>query len=315
MSLFTPELLQSFDQLRAYFAGTKEVAEIQSLAQHQSLTYYEGIWWMAASEVFAELQARIAPLIKQLIVPLLNKVGASNLAIRCEVVADHLNANVKAICAVAKFGAKYIAPIRDIHQITTSDFYLQSPIPVSSLSDERVAKLAHAKKPMINFYHRYGSCRGIANWFLALYNKTKAHFADPVQHMIALSAQFDGTPCQAALLHSLGVTEPMLLDMPYGKVFVSRNRSHLESELRRLRASCEFGFTLGKCHRINFIKKSDELGFIVDSACGILKLEGADLNTRLSQYIDEWMQKNSPHLFKVRVDYYFYDPEQKYHHV
>ena len=167
MSLFTPELLQSFDQLRAYFAGTKEVAEIQSLAQHQSFTYYEGIWWMAASEVFAELQARIAPLIKQLIVPLLNKVGASNLAIRCEVVADHLNANVKAICAVAKFGAKYIAPIRDIHQITTSDFYLQSPIPVSSLSDERVAKLAHAKKPMINFYHRYGSCRGIANWFLA----------------------------------------------------------------------------------------------------------------------------------------------------
>ncbi|MGC1878473.1 MAG: hypothetical protein WA678_03745 [Rhabdochlamydiaceae bacterium] len=169
----------------------------------------------------------------------------------------------------------------------------QSPVSVT----KRTYSSVHNHE--IRFNYKQGICRGISNWFLYLYLKTKNQFPDPRAHMAALGEQFkNGGGMDPTLLQSIFLRKGKLLDLKIGtqpahSTTVRHPVSSIEHPPHRWKTSSTEMIDQLKTlppgaytvrvpsHRMAFVKIDDRLGFFFNPNEGIIEICGNELGEKL----------------------------------
>lgn len=171
-------------------------------------------------------------------------------------------------------------------------------IPMNRIPDPKVVrKIINERAVELN--HREGICRGMSDWFLYLYLKTKSQFNDPRAHMRALGKQFSkGGGEEATVLQSLFINKGKLLSLNIGfqpthsrrpTSTVMRMNWHSESEANRtqdLQALPAGAYAIRFTnHQMAFIKCSDNLAYYFDPSVGIIEIQGPEIAGRLNTFM------------------------------
>ncbi|MGE0669655.1 MAG: hypothetical protein AB7H48_11060 [Parachlamydiales bacterium] len=217
----------------------------------------------------------------------------------------------------AKTASRYMKIGFDVYSESPTQFFLikktaniandcgiiseASPVPASQIVDPKIrAKTflfsTDPNEGEVRFDHANGICRGMSDWFLYLYFKTKHEFSDPRSHMIALGRQFSkGGGVEPVLLQSLNIKNGSLLNLRIGVhdqqliagrypgVELSRyplnqwenEQDRIIQELRNLPPG---GYKVGVPHHSTaYVKVDDHLSFYFDPNVGIIEISGEEV--------------------------------------
>ena len=183
-----------------------------------------------------------------------------------------------------------------------------SLIPESHITDSRVKNRTFCRiYNGVKFNHHHGICRGMSNWFLYLYLKTKDQFSDPQSHMAAIGRQFaEGGGMESTLLQSIYLRKGNLLNMKVGTqvahspgTFVTSLYKYTPSEwksstelivcqLQNMPAGAyEVGLPL---HDVTYVKINNRLGFFFDPNHGITEINGDAVGENLYELISKTLR-------------------------
>lgn len=307
ISAFSPDLLNNFTDLKAFFSGEEE---IQAIAESETVdpsndppTLYYNRWQIAWIYITTPFMG-IFVLFCETIACLLFHLGAVGTSRVFTLLAKHSLYDWKILENQNIYQDRFLVPSRNCHDLWTTDVYTTPPIHESMIVDKKVRKMifykaivkidSHAKQlkddvmdgikkiHFLNFYSSDGLCRGMSSWWMFLFLSTKHLLKDPYEHVKAVSKIFEkGAPRKAALLHTLaGDAEALLLNMETTDVFKT-DYKHIHKDATKtlddLKKIPPGEYALGfRTHRINYVKYRDDLGFIWDPNMGPLPLEGED---------------------------------------
>jgi hypothetical protein len=280
--LFTPDILQSYPRFKAFFDSKEEVSQVvarASLARPESYgaRLLHRPWEVALLEATVCFHQTVLSIVLKGLRSFLDCIGAKALAIRCAVLDSYYGQSEKILKIFRNFKERLIAPARNVHKWDTGDVYLQPAIPTPSIRDPNVRSRAFPlyDTPSVLFFQNEGICRGICHWFTHLYFATKAQFRDPAAHMIALTRQFEeGASRQAALTHSFYDTETPLLHLNKQVSQFSFRKFARSHEVVHSLAPGAYNFGVpGHC--VNYIKVSNDLGYLFDPNGGVLEFKGS----------------------------------------
>lgn len=168
-------------------------------------------------------------------------------------------------------------------------------------------------------YHENGICRGASQWFMNLYLKTQHLFKDPRNHFVAVCKQFEkGCSEKAALLQTFDEAK-IAINLfgikplkPLIEYKISGDSSNPEDikiaelvkkkfqtpkVLHQLKTMENGFYSVGiRSHRFNYIKVSDEIGFVwnPNGACGGISVSGKNQAENLSNLILKILDDHSP---------------------
>jgi hypothetical protein len=281
VAVFRPEILQSYPSFQKFLTGSEAIQEITLEAQSpKQIGHGESLmqdrWKVAVMDISAAVK-KICSVYVKAISSFLASIQATALSIYCLVLAHHLSYDQNMMKAFNIYQERLLVPSLNMHQLSTSDFYLSDPMPTLAVQDQKVRDVlfSHTQRPLIKFFHENGACRGISNWFAHLYFQTHDQFQDREAHLMAVAKQFSqGASREAALLHCVE---------DESKVLKLRNIEGIslfpwvESEGKKLH---QFLLTIPNGlfevglyrHRINLIKTDDDQFYIFDPNTGLLKL-------------------------------------------
>jgi hypothetical protein len=191
-------------------------------------------------------------------------------------------------------------------------------IPESQILDPRVKKRTFCEiHNGISFNHRLGICRGMRDWFLYLYLKTKDQFSDPRAHIDTLGRQFsNGGSIESTLLHSIFLRKGKLLGLKIGtQPAQSRDcqfASYLlwETSADWLSLSRDLSFDLGNLsegaygigipkHAVAYVKIHNTLGYFFDPNHDIIEINGPEQGEKLYQLVSDALQETGENLDAV----------------
>lgn len=313
---FNPDILYSFNKLERFINDKKEIRALCRQANDfkknpKRMEERSYLVWFPENEYLQPVVCLywkcVAVFIKNTGF-ILNFVGVSFLGRRCVILGKHLSADAVEVA----LKASTLFPIlnRNIHQLTTSDIYLQPSIPMSQIKDRQILEMvAAAKRPRIDFFREGGVCLGSALWFQYLYENTKGLFDSPSKHIHAVAKQFEkGAPLKAALLQSLNNLRENPLETVQRHARIEEDLLHLKVE--RYYAMIPNAYLKGDCekavnildelpigaykigvprHALNFIKIHKNLGYIIDPNTGALPRfirYDKDLDDNLKKFVN-----------------------------
>jgi hypothetical protein len=184
-----------------------------------------------------------------------------------------------------------------------------SSIPLNRIPETRVREKTLHLNESLEFNHREGICRGIADWFLYLYLKTRNQFNDPRAHMRALGKQFSkGGGMEATLLQSLFINKGKLLGLNIGFQSIhSRQpisavaRVNWQSESKENGIKFLQDLPVGAYairfshHQMAFVKCNNNLAYYFDPSIGIIEIQGPEMINRLHTLTTGLLNINMKH--------------------
>lgn len=318
VQLFNPDILYSYNKLERFINDRTEIREI-----HRHKTDFPRerwcIAWLPENEYlrrcFSIYWGCIGRLLKMTGFAL-NVYGCNFLGRRLVILGSHLLFESASSCL--KTSTLHPVCNRNIHQMQTSDFYLQDSIPRERINDRQILQMT-AKNQEINFFREYGICLGSSLWFQYLYENTREIFSNPVDHIHAVANQFEkGAPLKAALLHSLNnfLESPIESIKPHARVEedllhlkVERYHAlipneHLKGDKEWAKRafeqlSCGSYVLYPPCHAVNFIKLSDSVGCLIDSNSGPFFTTLSNVVNLLNPYLTD------PKTDKIQIDRFY----------
>lgn len=299
MQPFTLELFDSFDSLKNFFTGQRELEEIRQLSSvqiglsspHLLLDRWQ-VAWLIIKAPFEIITAVFVNCLEQLF----ECVGAQNLAIRCAVLEHHLLYSVFLLFHLYRYGEDLLSPSINFHALGSDSLFLSSSLSMDSIQDAKVRALTfHMLFREVSFYHPKGACRGISFWFLYLYFQSQGAFSDPLAHAIAVAKQFEaGASEQAALLHSLCQTQKDLLDLDvqFNVTQISLEDGAEDSAEQIIRALEPGAYSIEmENHHIVYIKITETLEMLFDPSIGLIKRNGPAPAAKVLDYLKTLKQR------------------------
>ena len=181
-------------------------------------------------------------------------------------------------------------------------------IPMNRIPDPKVVrKIIDARAVELN--HRDGICRGMSDWFLYLYLKTKNQFNVPRAHMRALGKQLSkGGGAEATLLQSLFINKGKLLGLNIGfqpthsghavstVASINWNSESEENRTQFLQALPAGAYAIRfSNHQMAFVKCNNNLAYYFDPSLGIVEIEGAEMIDKLQVFMKALMKIEMQH--------------------
>lgn len=180
-------------------------------------------------------------------------------------------------------------------------------IPASRVPDKVRKRTFCSIVHEVKFRHNRGICRGMRDWFLNLYLKTKNQFADPRAHIAAIMEQFtNGGGLDPTLMHSIFIRGGKLLNLRVGKrdsqgrwirYYVIRNtiaefREKSSEMVRQIKGLPAGAYAVGlPTHATAFIKINDQLGYFFDPNHGAIEISGNELSEKLYEELRETLER------------------------
>ncbi len=279
---FTPQLLDSATHLRAYLSGQEAIDQITRQAANplsNPSSKLNDRWEIFKWEVDSTFQD-IYTLFLSAVSSLLNCIGATDLAKRCYVASRQAMASTRFLTHYSEMGNRFLMSSLNTHRTDTKDLYLHpflepGSYPLFEIRDNQ------GQNQGINFFHRYGVCRGMSNWFLYLYFKTQAHFTDPDEHIKAVTQQFEaGASKEASLLHSLNeeaTTQLLNLDRQLNVLQcdpLKQTDQHIAEQLCALPPGAYALYS--SSHRVNWINLGGSKGYFYNPNFGSDRIQGIE---------------------------------------
>jgi len=306
---FNPQILSSPEDLKIFFKGEKKIqrvldTRIDLAHPHRLRDRWNVIWCIVTVPLNMIACVFFVVIYNSAFILKANGIGKKSLL---HYVHHFSHANKAWI--IHRYGKDFLVKAINAHKLTTSDFYLQEPIPLKAVKKLKKANSSNfpIRNKEIDFFNIYGNCRGMANWHLYLYVNTRHHFANPIEHIIAVSKQFErGASRQAALLQSLYEVPNSLFNLRFDDnnaklqiaSFASLNYDHA-AIIKKIQALKPGAYGVGLyAHRINFYKIEDNLGndliFIFDCNEGLIQLTGPNKSEKALKFFLKYHSKKDP---------------------
>lgn len=204
-TIFSAQVLNSIDNLRAYMAGSAAIAQINQQAQApipSAAAKLSGRWDVICLEVqstFLDIYAIFLTATSWV----LYGIGATDLYKRCHLASRHAMSSSLFLHHYHRHQERFLIQSLACHRLDTSDVYMHPSLPPGQGGPFELRNLS-GNLLGAEFFHSKGICRGMANWFFYLYYQTQNPFSSMDEHIKAVSQQFEkGAPAEAALLHTL----------------------------------------------------------------------------------------------------------------
>ncbi len=306
---FSPQILDCAIQLRAYLSGQESINQIIQWSATPLLTPSNKLnnrWEMVKWEIYSIFQD-IYALFLCAASSLLNCLGVIDLAKRCHVASRQEMASTLFLTHFNEIGDNFLMISINTHRTDTSDLYLHPFLEPSSHPLFEIQSIDKQKQG-INFFHWYGVCRGMSDWFFHLYFKTQAYFTDPDEHIKAVTQQFEaGAPREASLLHSLNEeapTELLNLDRHLNVLQcnpICQTDKQIAEELCTLPPGTYALYS--SCHRVNWINLGGSRGYFYNPSFGSDRIQDID---DLTKSIKAFIKTHHPfetnrHIFADRI--------------
>ncbi|MBS0607026.1 MAG: hypothetical protein KF898_04110 [Parachlamydiales bacterium] len=310
---FNTSILDSYDSLRGYFHSSPAINQV--LRGNNSLDYkvftpqnpnLAGIWEVCQiiTEPFRWL---IAFVLKQISAQLVSHFGKCETAQQIKMASKYVTAgfNLLSDTPTKIFLLQKTRNRSNDHGIVSDT----PPIPIHQILDPRVRNRTYNLiQNEIIFSYPDGICRGISDWFLFIYLKTKDQFTDHRSHMAALGKLFSkGGDAEPTLLQSLYLKNGKILDLKIGmqtgrpsgtygapitdQVFCDWKNSS-EAMIQEIGNLPAGSYQL--CipfHQMTYVKINDQLGFLLDPNEGVLEINGEGLAETLYSLILDKSEK------------------------
>ncbi len=200
-------------------------------------------------------------------------IGACDLSKRCTILSIDLCSDFLLLDAIKRYGSDLKMPILNMQRKDTSDVFLK-PIP-SPLYE------AHS------FYHPHGVCRGISDWFIFLYLKTRRHFTSSEKQILAVAKIFEqGAPRASTLIQSMNAEDiswqALKLKVTTDVLTVTTQTTSIDKiarKIHRLPKGIYGIYFVGKTiHRLNYIRTSTGKRFIINpqARAGLINISSKD---------------------------------------
>lgn len=289
---FTPQLLDSAVHLRAYLSGQEAIDQINRQAANpipSAASKLNDRWEVFKREVDSTFQD-IYTLFLSALSSLLNCIGATDLAKRCHVASRQAMASTLFLTHYNEIGNNFLMPSLNTHRTDTNDLYLHPPLEPGSHPLFEIRDI-NGRNQGVNFFHRHGVCRGMANWFLYLYFQTQAQFTDSDEHIKAVTQQFEaGAPQEASLLHSLNeeaTTQLLNLDRQLDVLHCDPMVLTDQQIADQLCALPPGAYALySSSHRVNWINLGESRGYFYNPSFGSDRVQGIeDLTKCVKEFV------------------------------
>jgi hypothetical protein len=135
-------------------------------------------------------------------------------------------------------------------------------------------------------------CRGVSEWFLSLYLRTRHRFSSTSQHIRAVGKIFEhGAPYASALIQSMNAEDvswrALKLKVTMDVLKERSPKTSLEriaKKIYRLPKGAYGVYFLGNApHRVNYIRESKGKRYLIDPAWGCLRISHRRLLERAIQ--------------------------------
>jgi len=171
---FTPDVILSSKRVKEFLKGDKEILEIgkSAYASRSAPQIFCNRWeitWIRVKSFFDD----ILEVFWEALSSIFTCFGCTNLSKRCFLLSIHQHYDHDKVALYDRYGKDFLVPAINIHRLDTSDFYLQDPVSISHINDNGIKKASINNTNTVKFNHFKGVCRGMSDWFIYLYLKTK----------------------------------------------------------------------------------------------------------------------------------------------
>ncbi len=279
----SPEIIESPRALRQFFHNSPDINKVKKLAHKPAYMPPKEYSLMVP---FKGIALIVGMFFLVVIHPLFKLIGATNLAIRTNLLFDHYR---ERCLTIGDTDSNILVPMMNQSRLDASDLYLSPPLKTSY--------------GMIHYSETSGHCRGITKWFNFLYLKTRSAFSSPENHIRAVSKRFrKGSPIEAAFIQSLHVSNPKKTHRPILKALRLKHnyklieRSNniktiaaLAKKIYSLPQGCydiQLPITEKTGHGISFIREKKER-FYIDANKGAINISNPQiLESFISNYVN-----------------------------
>ncbi len=308
-TVFSAQVLNSVDNLRAYMAGAEAIDQINQLSQTpipSAASKLSGRWDVVCLEIqstFLDIYAIFLTATSWV----LYGIGATDLYKRCHLASRHAMSSTLFLHHYHRYQERFLVQSLATHRLDTSDLYLHPSLPAGQGGPFEIRDLRG--NPLgADFYHAKGICRGMANWFFFLYYQTQGQFTSSDEHIKAVTKQFEeGAPPQAALLHTLNeeASAQLLNLQPELNVHhcdpIRQTDRQIAEDLCRLPPGTYALYS--STHRVNWIYSGNGQGYFFNPAYGSVKVNQVeDLVPSVEELVKTHVANPQiPHLMVDRI--------------
>lgn len=227
-----------------------------------------------------------------------------NLTKKIQISINHRLHQHKNLYFQSLFKEQLLVRSLNVHQPSSSDFYLHSNITLRTrLFENNQFKSSGISEK--KFFMSDGLCKGECVWFTYLYFKTLSYFSDPEFQLQTIARLFEnGAPRQAELIQLFGWTDVEIIEFILGTgLKINEQISSIDTDLlkvndlsNKLAKSTNFlkdlplgAFSIvlsinsSQGHEIRYFKISENLGFIFDPNIGLIKLKETNQHLDLAE--------------------------------
>lgn len=303
---FTPEVLDSYDRFLEFFQDSPAVDKIEKEAEDLALQNkgkLAGRWQVTALKATRPF-AYIYTVFAEAISTLLFHLGLRTWAIQMAV-SKKLWTNDRRLAACEAYGDKCLAFAFNARAQNAWDVYLQPDKPVETIGSVEVQDIINPSRKKIAFYEDKGCCRGMAEWFLYLYFKTRHMFSDPSAHVKAVGRQFaEGAPREAVLLQALCPRDRNFLGLErvsYDVLERDSNEAENREKITNLFKSLSPGaYAVGTAkHRMNYICMGRNRGYFFNPNHGTIVVEGKKDLAKVFEKVLDHTSDELPELLEI----------------
>lgn len=303
---FTPEVLDSYDRFLDFFQQSPAVDKIEKEAEDtavQKKGNLDGRWQVAVLKATRPLVC-IYTIFAETISNLLFYLGLTTWSIQMAV-SKKLWRNDRRLAACEAYGEKCLAFAFNARAQNAWDVYLQPDKPVDAIGSSEVQELINSSRKKIAFYEDKGCCRGMAEWFLYLYFKTRHMFSDANAHAKAVGKQFEGgAPREAVLLQALCPRDRNFLGLErvsHEVVERGSNEAENREKITNLFKSLSPGaYAVGTAsHRMNYICMGRNRGYFFNPNHGTIAVDGKKDLAKVVQKVFDHTSDIRPELLEI----------------
>lgn len=284
---FSPEIFFSEPQMKQFFQGDTEAAQIrQRMTELQAspptgmlYSRWEVVWIVIKTGAEVPLMVFF-----QATVYICKGVGAESLSRRCTVIVKQMVANLDILQNYWTYGEKFLVSAVNGHAPGTEDVYLQPMLRFDRFGPGQlygnVLQQMHPNPDGFDFMVENGICQGMGDWYMYLFNKTFNPAANPRAHLMALAEQYSqGATRQASVLHSIYFWKTSYLNLQFEHERVltqhgDMGAERIEQNVRDLGPGAYAIYTVH--HRMNYFKYSDGTGFLLEPNKGLIAVTPQD---------------------------------------
>jgi hypothetical protein len=292
---FVPELLDSYSRFCAYFSDHQDLQKIklganQARVKKKLLGRWE-ICKLTALTPFTKIYALFSSTLEKIRTVF-------------HFFSPTKQEENKKQDAELLFGKNRIAFSANILSDQSKDVYLQPPLPVNEIRSEKVKRCFNPLYNQLLFNRKSGCCRGMSEWFLYLYFNSQSFYLGRKSrdHVRTICSIFEkGATSPAVLLQALchnnseflGLSAEQLGHLPVSPS-TKINEEKIVNLFRKI-APGAYAINL-PTHRLNYIAKSTDKGYLFDPDHGLTKIQSAQDFASMAKHIVDYSSSESPYL-------------------